>query len=79
MKKNENFRKFPEICQDFSVLLFNFWNYQKTFQTLKYKFNAEFFIDFFFQNFLKFLGDFQDFLVSFGITYSSKFPENPEE
>ena len=30
---------------------------------------------FFFQNFSKFWGDFQDFLVSF----SSKFPENPEE
>ena len=60
MKKNENFRKFSEICQDFSAFQFNFWTYYQTFQTLKYKFNAVFFFRIF-QNFGGIFRIFSDF------------------
>ena len=79
MKKNENFRKFTEICEDFSVFISVFQDYWSIItEDSKYKFNAEIFFEFFFRMF-EFWGDFHDFLVVFGITHSSKFPEDPEE
>ena len=77
MKKNENFRKFSEICQDFSVLMFNFWNYYKTFQTLKYKFNAEFFIDFFFSEYFRNFGGFSGFFSEFWDNLFLEIPLGP--
>ena len=65
MKQNESFRKFKEICWDFSVFisvfLFNFWNYFQTFRTLKYEFDAEIFFMKFFSDFFELLGEFSGF------------------
>ena len=74
IKISENFQQFVKIflfyfC--FSGKPINFWYYYRTFRTLKYKFNADFFLIFF--------SNFGGIFRIFGITHSSKFPEDPEE
>ena len=56
-----------------SGLPINFWYCYLTFWTLKYKFKAENFFDFFFKIFLNFWG----IIRTFGITHSSKIPRGP--
>ena len=77
--KYENFRKFSEFVEILlSLYLFfriSFWYY---YPTLKYKINADSFLNFF-QTLFEFLGDFQEVLVNFLINHSSKFPKDPEE
>ena len=77
MKEREkifrNLSRFFNFYFCFSGLPINFWYYYLTFWTLKYKFRAEIYFDFFFKIFLNFWG----IIRTFGITHSSKIPRGP--